>query len=64
MQPTEQITDEISLKELFQKLGEWRKYLLSKWLVIVFCAMIGGGIGLLYAYITKPEYKAVVTFAL
>jgi len=64
MQPAEQITDEISLKELIQKLGEWWKYLLSKWLVIVFCAMAGGGIGLLYAFVTKPKYKAVVTFAL
>jgi uncharacterized protein involved in exopolysaccharide biosynthesis len=64
MQPTEQISDEISLKELIQKLGEWWKYLLSKWFVIVFCAMVGGGIGLLYAFIKKPEYKAVVTFAL
>ena len=64
MQPAEQITDEISLKELIQKLGEWWKYLLSKWLVIVFCAMAGGGIGLLYAFTKKPEYKAVVTFAL
>ena len=64
MQAVEQITDEISLKELIQKLGEWWKYLLSKWLVIVFCAMVGGGIGLLYAFIIKPEYKAVVTFAL
>ena len=64
MQPTEQISDEISLKELIQKLGEWWKYLLSKWLVIVLCAMLGGGIGLLNAFFTKPEYKAVVTFAL
>ena len=64
MQPAEQITDEISLKELIQKLGEWWKYLLSKWLVIVFWALVGGGIGLLYAFVTKPEYKAVVTFAL
>jgi len=64
MQPTEQIADEISLKELIQKLGEWWKYLLSKWLVIIFCAMIGGGIGFFYAYSKKPEFKAVVTFAL
>ena len=64
MQPAEQITDEISIKELIQKLGEWWKYLLSKWLVIVFFAMVGGGIGLLFAFFTKPEYKAVVTFAL
>jgi hypothetical protein len=64
MQNTEQISDEISLKELIQKLGEWWRYLLSKWLVIIFCAMMGGGIGLLYAFVTKPDYKAVVTFAL
>ena len=64
MQPAEQITDEISLKELIQKLGEWFKYLLSKWLLIVFFAMIGGGIGFFYAYSKKPEFKAVVTFAL
>jgi uncharacterized protein involved in exopolysaccharide biosynthesis len=64
MQAVEKISDEISLKELIQKLGEWWRYLLSKWLLIVILAMIGGGIGLLYAFITKPEYKAVVTFAL
>ena len=64
MQPTEQITDEISLKELIQKLGEWWKYLLSKWFLIVFCAMIGGGIGFFYAYSKKLEFKGVITFAL
>jgi hypothetical protein len=64
MQSAEQITDEISLKELIQKLGEWWKYLLSKWMVIVFCALVGSGIGFLYASIKKPDYKAVVTFAL
>ena len=64
MQTTEQISDEISLKVLIQKLGEWFTYLLSKWMVIVFCAMLGSGIGFLYAFTSKPEYKAVVTFAL
>ena len=64
MQPAEQITDELSLKEFIQKLVEWFKYLLSKWMVIVFCALVGSGIGFLYASLKKPEYKAVVTFAL
>jgi len=64
MQPAEQISDEISLKELIQKLGEWWQYLLSKWKVIVICFTVGAGIGLLYAFIKKPEYKALVTFAL
>ena len=64
MQPAEQITDELSLKEFIQKLVEWFKYLLSKWMVIVFCALVGSGIGFLYASLKKPEYKALVTFAL
>jgi len=64
MQNAEQISEEITLKELIEKLGEWWRYLLSKWKLIVFFALVGAGIGLLYAFIKKPEYKAVVTFAL
>ena len=64
MQNTEQVSDEITVKELIEKLGDWWRFLLSKWKVIVFFAMVGAGIGLLYAFIKKPEYKAVVTFAL
>ena len=60
MQPAEKITDEISLKELIQKIGEWWKYLLSKWLVIILCAMVGGGIGLLYAFVTKSNILSLI----
>lgn len=61
---TIQNTDEISLKELILKLGEWWNYLLSKWKIILLAGILGGAIGLSYAIFKKPVYKAVVTFAL
>ena len=56
--------DEISLKELILKLREWCKYLFSKWLTILIAGLIGGAIGLAYAYFKKPIYKAELSFAL
>jgi uncharacterized protein involved in exopolysaccharide biosynthesis len=64
METTENIHDEISLKELMLKLGEWWSYFLSRWVIILIAGILGGGIGLTYAWLTKPSYKAVVTFAL
>lgn len=57
-------TDKISLKELILKIQEWWKYLLSKWLVIVICGLIGGGLGFVYAHFKKTQYIAVTTFVL
>lgn len=57
-------TDEISLKELIEKLVEWWQFLLSKWTIIALVSMIGAGIGFYTAFSTKPVYKAAVTFAL
>jgi uncharacterized protein involved in exopolysaccharide biosynthesis len=56
--------DEISLKELIQKISEWYRFLLTKWKLILFVGIIGGLIGFTYAYFQKPTYKAVLTFAL
>jgi uncharacterized protein involved in exopolysaccharide biosynthesis len=64
MQNQEVISDEISFKELIEKILEVFRYLRSKWIVIAFTGIIGGGIGLGYAWLKKPVYKAVVTFAL
>ncbi len=57
-------SDEISLKELILKLREWWKYLFSKWLIILTAGLIGGGLGLAYAFYKKPIYKAELSFAL
>jgi hypothetical protein len=56
--------DEISLKELILKSQEWWKYLLNKWLVILIAGLIGGALGLTYAFIKKPIYTAETTFVL
>jgi hypothetical protein len=60
----EQPDDEVSLKELILKIQEWWKYLLSKWVVIFIGGVIGGAIGLTYAFFKKPIYKAELSFAL
>jgi len=56
--------DEISLKELIQKIKEWVSYLKTKWKIILLAGIIGASIGIVYALFQKPTYKAVLTFAL
>jgi hypothetical protein len=56
--------DEISLKELLEKIKEWYLFLLTKWKLIIAIAFIGGIIGFTYAYFQKPIYKASLTFAM
>jgi hypothetical protein len=57
-------TDEISLKELIQKTGEWFAYFKSKWKTIVLAGLIGGLLGLGYSLVKKPIYTAKLSFAL
>ncbi|WP_017494989.1 Wzz/FepE/Etk N-terminal domain-containing protein [Flavobacterium sp. WG21] len=56
--------DEISLKELLEKVKVWRYYLLSEWKIIVLAGIIGAVLGLTYSFIKKPVYTATLTFAL
>lgn len=56
--------DEISLKELVQKIGDWKGYLLSKWKIIICAGIIGASFGVTYSFIKKPIYTATLTFAL
>jgi hypothetical protein len=56
--------DEISLKELILKIKEWYTYLLTKWKTILLAGIIGGCLGLAYAFIKKPVYTAATTFVL
>jgi uncharacterized protein involved in exopolysaccharide biosynthesis len=57
-------SDEISLKELIQKIKEWVAYLKTKWKIILLAGVLGAAIGVVYALFQKPTYKAVLTFAL
>ena len=56
--------DEISLKELIQKIQEWIAYLKTQWKLIIGIAAIGGIIGFVYATFQKPTYLATTTFVL
>jgi hypothetical protein len=56
--------DEISLKELLQKVKEWYNYLLSQWKIILLVGVIGAALGLTYSFIKKPVYTATLSFAL
>ncbi|TCC94150.1 lipopolysaccharide biosynthesis protein [Pedobacter frigiditerrae] len=55
---------EMSLKELILKIQDWLKYVMSKWLVILSLSLLGGVLGVLYAYLKKPIYTATTTFVL
>ncbi len=57
-------TDEISLKELIQKIGETYRYLKTQWVKLLLLALLGGLGGFFYAKYQKPEYTAKLTFAL
>lgn len=56
--------DEISLKELIQKIQEWIAYLKTQWKLIIGIAVIGGIIGFVYASFQKPTFLATTTFVL
>jgi uncharacterized protein involved in exopolysaccharide biosynthesis len=56
--------DEISLKELIQKIQEWIAYLKTQWKLIIGIAALGGIIGFVYASFQKPTYLATTTFVL
>jgi hypothetical protein len=56
--------DEISLKELIQKIQEWIAYLKTQWKLILGIAALGGIIGFAYASFQKPSYLATTTFVL
>lgn len=63
-QPVQIDNDEISLKELIQKIQEWFQYLKTKWKFIFVIAALGAIIGFVYASFQKPTYQATTTFVL
>lgn len=57
-------SNETSFKELILKIGDYWRYLLSNWKVILLFGLMGSGLGFLYAYNKKPVYTATTTFVL
>ena len=64
MQTPETHNDEISLKELIQKAGEWFAFFKSKWKIILLAGIIGGLLGLGYSFTKKNIYTAKLSFVL
>jgi hypothetical protein len=56
--------DEISLKELIQKIKEWVAYFKTEWKLIVSITVLGCIVGFLYASFQKPTYSATSSFVL
>jgi hypothetical protein len=56
--------DEISLKELIQKIQEWIVYFKTQWKLIIGIAAFGGIVGFAIAIFIEPTYKANMTFVL
>ncbi|HEX2847755.1 MAG TPA: hypothetical protein VHN59_14495 [Chitinophagaceae bacterium] len=54
--------EEISLKEVLDKIGIVWRYLLSKWLVILLVGLIGAGIGFTYALLQPVRYISKLSF--
>ena len=57
-------SEDISFKEFIQKLKDWYKYILKKWMIIALCGLIGGIFGFYYASSKKVTYTAKLTFVL
>ncbi|SEO50437.1 Chain length determinant protein [Flavobacterium sp. CF108] len=57
-------SNEISLKELIEKIKEWFFFMLSKWKIILLAGFIGGCLGITYSILKKPIYTATLSFAL
>lgn len=56
--------EEILLKDLVNKIKEWKSYLFGKWKIIFLAGIIGTILGITYSLIEKPIYTATLTFAL
>ena len=62
-QPSKSVS-EISLKDVVAKLKAAIAYLFKKWFVILGLAVLGGVLGIVYAWMQKPKYIAVLTFSM
>ena len=56
-------SSEITLRGLLIFGRELFKFLLSKWKILCILCCFGGVIGIVYQWIQKPKYEAVLTFS-
>ncbi|MGV3629857.1 MAG: Wzz/FepE/Etk N-terminal domain-containing protein [Bacteroidota bacterium] len=56
--------DELSLKEILDRISDNWKFLLKSWKTILIIGLLGGALGLGVSFLIKPKYKAFLTFIL
>lgn len=56
--------DEITLKEVFFKLGRAWKFLKGRFVIIMLAGALGGALGAIYAYLQPMKYSARLSFVL
>ncbi|WP_332911060.1 hypothetical protein [Algoriphagus boritolerans] len=56
--------NQFTLKEVFQNLGEWFAYFLSRWKILLLAGVIGIGLGALVSKFKKPVFHAETSFVL
>jgi|SRR5690606_39200881 len=61
--PTSEDQD-ISVKDIILDIQAWFAYLWSKWRILLLAGIVGGALGLTYAFLKKPQYTAITTFVL
>ncbi len=61
---TDSYDEKILTKELLQKLKDWWKFLLSRWIIILVFGLSGGLLGLVISLLSKPKYTAHLSFSL
>lgn len=58
------MSDEVSLKKVVAKVLYIARYLQAKWIFLLIAGLIGGSVGLVYAFSKKPVYTTSLTFVL
>ena len=53
---------EISLTDLIKQIQNWFRYLLSQWIIIVVMGILGGALGIYYAWSEPITYTAKMNF--
>lgn len=53
-----------SFKHLWFNLKEWFHFIKRKWYIVLVAGILGGLLGITYAWLTKPKFESSLTFAL
>jgi len=58
------VEKEVSIRDLILSVSAWFRFIRSRWIALLFAGLIGGAVGLGYAYVKTPLYTATTTFVL